>query len=461
MKSSRRWNFDWGAKFIWASFAVVVFVLGSFVAVAQPQASAANTNAGDGRAPVTIIVSDLGIAQWKDGLEMFGNFSQLDHKALVPLPNRAQILVPMPSDDEIANNPDGWLQQYAPLGDKIKSAIDNGNSTVEVRLVEHEEMGGFLADGARQTSVEKFVKNALHQSLQESAQIDDSSVNLVCGSNGCRSMSRVIPDLSDLDRGQVDLFANFSSQASVDETVKAFEAIPDASKEVFVENQNILGVTADAPGGISWLGKAETVQERHPGTRVFVVDPQLSPLDNIPGPIDWWTHHIDPLKPDRPPALLCEYNGEFCGPSQPFDRDGIFTGPISTNVPVLDIDRFGGLWMQTNSIGTQDTNTSVSNNLSPGWEIVDPTGVPELRQSLQDLRQQLGTSEQDLRRIESELQIEEQKAIADQAAGAQGPGQITIPIPPGWVQCECPAQHPGAGIFVNGVQWHTPALHCQ
>ncbi len=461
MTSRRSRNLDSLLRLLWIFLAALVFVLRAAEAVGQSQVSVANGERSNSWSTVTIIVSDLGIKQWSPGLEMFGNFhqAQLDHKALIPLANSAQILVPMPSDEEIANNPDGWLQQYAALGQRITSAVREGNSTVEVRLVENEATLGFL-DSARQARVEAFVSKALDQSLQASANIEDSSVNLVCGSNGCRSMARVIPDLPDEDRSQVGLFANFSSQASVDETSKAFQAIPDASKEVFVENENALGATADIPGGISWLGSAETLQERNPGTRVFVVDPQLMPYDNVPGH-DWFTHHIDPLKEERPPALYCEYNGEFCGPSHPIDREKIFTGPISTNVPVLDIDQFAGPGMQANSIGTQDTNTSVSKNLSSDWEIVDPTSVAELRQSLQDLRQQLGASEQGLRRIESELQIEEQKTIADRAVGAQGLGQITIPIPPGWVQCECPAQHPGAGIFVNGVQWHTSALHCR
>ncbi len=33
-------------------------------------------------------------------------------------------------------------------------------------------------------------------------------------------------------------------------------------------------------------------------------------------------------------------------------------------------------------------------------------------------------------------------------------------IPPGWIRCECPDDHPDAGMVVNGVRWHAPVLHC-
>ena len=95
-------------------------------------------------------------------------------------------------------------------------------------------------------------------------------------------------------------------------------------------------------------------------------------------------------------------------------------------------------------------------------DIVDPSeNLPQIRQTLQDLQQQLNSSSQDLQQAQNQLQFQQQQ---DQAAQNSGPGmslQIAIPVPPGWVPCTCPDQHPGAGIFVNGVQYHTPLLHCQ
>jgi len=87
--------------------------------------------------------------------------------------------------------------------------------------------------------------------------------------------------------------------------------------------------------------------------------------------------------------------------------------------------------------------------------------LADLRRELGDLRQQLGSSEQDVERVQNDLQLEQQKDIFAQGIGAEGSTQISIPIPPGWVPCTCPDQHPGAGIFVNGVQYHTPVLHCR
>jgi hypothetical protein len=33
-------------------------------------------------------------------------------------------------------------------------------------------------------------------------------------------------------------------------------------------------------------------------------------------------------------------------------------------------------------------------------------------------------------------------------------------IPSWWIRCECPDDHPDAGMVVDGVRWHAPVLHC-
>jgi hypothetical protein len=33
-------------------------------------------------------------------------------------------------------------------------------------------------------------------------------------------------------------------------------------------------------------------------------------------------------------------------------------------------------------------------------------------------------------------------------------------IPSWWIKCECPDDHPDAGMVVDGVRWHAPVLHC-
>jgi hypothetical protein len=33
-------------------------------------------------------------------------------------------------------------------------------------------------------------------------------------------------------------------------------------------------------------------------------------------------------------------------------------------------------------------------------------------------------------------------------------------IPAGWIRCECPDDHPKAGMVFDGVRWHAPVLHC-
>ncbi len=74
----------------------------------------------------------------------------------------------------------------------------------------------------------------------------------------------------------------------------------------------------------------------------------------------------------------------------------------------------------------------------------------------------LSNAENAARRSNSDLdaQIASAQAIAQTLAAQQAHG-IKITIPADWVPCTCPDQHVGAGIIVNGVQYHTPLLHCQ
>ncbi len=51
----------------------------------------------------------------------------------------------------------------------------------------------------------------------------------------------------------------------------------------------------------------------------------------------------------------------------------------------------------------------------------------------------------------------------EKSAGNFGATYTPVPqqkIPPGWIRCECPDDHPDAGMVVNGVRWHAPVLHC-
>jgi len=459
---------------------------------AAKQSQDASQSQGAAKTPgsVTIIVTDLGVNQSKPGLEPLGDFQQLDNKAVVPVANRAQILLPMPPADQLPPLTQGWSdlanQMYPDVSEKIKSAVAAGSSTVEIRIVEDvniknpndvleyetNNLLGYKTDDEKQLAVENYTAAALHASLQAAGDIPDSNVVLGCGSNGCRSMVDVIPQLPAGDRESVDLFANVSSQGSVDNTLRAFELLPNAQNEIF-------DATADFPGGVGNLSNAELLKQMDPSARLFVVDPQLPPSGSIPG-VDWWANHILVMKDDRPPSLFCEYNGAYCGPSQPLDYQKMFTEPMASNSPTLDINLssspsqdFAGLRNLGNSQSsdsltqpgmTPNTNigtTDIFGINSANPDIVEPASVPELRRTLENLQQQLSSSNQAVRRAQDGLRLEEQKNIAAGVNGAQEPMRITIPIPPGWVPCTCPDQHPGAGIFVNGVQYHTPALHCQ
>ena len=70
----------------------------------------------------------------------------------------------------------------------------------------------------------------------------------------------------------------------------------------------------------------------------------------------------------------------------------------------------------------------------------------DLHNQLRDLNQQM-----------TNLDAESTKA---QANASEPPATSSPPIPPGWVPCTCPADHPNAGILVGGTRYHTPLLKC-
>jgi len=66
------------------------------------------------------------------------------------------------------------------------------------------------------------------------------------------------------------------------------------------------------------------------------------------------------------------------------------------------------------------------------------------------------------------LKTEDTKAGADQPQGDSKGTTFSVnypavpkqKIPSWWIRCECPDDHPDAGIVVDGVRWHAPVLHC-
>ena len=85
--------------------------------------------------------------------------------------------------------------------------------------------------------------------------------------------------------------------------------------------------------------------------------------------------------------------------------------------------------------------------------------VGGLRNQLHDLNTEVGADDRDFAKAQTERQqIERMGSSTSTSLPSLQPMQPQIPA--GWVPCECPADHPKAGIFVNGVQYHTPLLRC-
>jgi hypothetical protein len=59
------------------------------------------------------------------------------------------------------------------------------------------------------------------------------------------------------------------------------------------------------------------------------------------------------------------------------------------------------------------------------------------------------------------LQQLQGQLAASPGSSASSNQPANSPIPPGWEQCTCPAQHKGMGIYIGGVLYHRPGLQCK
>jgi hypothetical protein len=73
---------------------------------------------------------------------------------------------------------------------------------------------------------------------------------------------------------------------------------------------------------------------------------------------------------------------------------------------------------------------------------------------------------EDLARVPLSPDKEDTKAGAEQRPGESTGTSFTYSarpqpkIPSWWIRCECPDDHPDAGMVVDGVRWHAPVLRC-
>jgi hypothetical protein len=104
-----------------------------------------------------------------------------------------------------------------------------------------------------------------------------------------------------------------------------------------------------------------------------------------------------------------------------------------------------------------------------------PDGIEYLFKCLQylDLKKNQEKLEKALEAAEKASSPDEQTLYSRMLNGnippeaRQGPielsdlkGKDASQVPPGWIPCQCPGDHPGLGIVVKGVQYHSPAFHC-
>jgi hypothetical protein len=120
--------------------------------------------------------------------------------------------------------------------------------------------------------------------------------------------------------------------------------------------------------------------------------------------------------------------------------------------------------------GTSYTPPGLFKDAPAHPEIVSPPTLQEAlmiaQQKLDEMRARARNADQEATEAETQLKREkdegETEGISRRFVNGRGSRQrVKVRIPEGWVPCQCPASHPGAGIVdENGTQWHTSLLHC-
>jgi len=444
---------------------------------------------------------------------MFDNFSVVPHGGVIGVPPQAQILMPMPPLDQLPKNEQEWQalsdKIYLGLRIKVQSAVASGNSNLEVLQIENvtlaqhlegtvlksessilesilPDLKSILPSAEVQQAVEvqqnnvKFagaVGQAIYK-VQKDFEGTDSTltVDVKAGSNGGRTLPDAIVDLAQQDMTFVSGVDLVDSRGGIAHTEAMMEVVGPANVRIF----NTLG---DAPafpeiaGGSTIANRdvAHQIKQDFPDVREFDTQPANGDiLSSIPG-----ANHNMLMEPDSPPILLKEFTGFgytepkfFLNPTQALlnpDGSGL-KAPDSIDASARSMNVFGG--NGADQVASPQPSQDGNSVLVNGAAETDFTKLLDQAQSrnqsidseISALRGQLRDQNSEMTNLDNEF-IRAQADRTQSEAFDKATAQFALPlpqptIPSSWVPCTCPADHPNAGLLVNGVRWHTPLLNC-
>lgn len=234
---------------------------------------------------VTIYWTDLGINQMQEGFNLgddFMDFDQDKNRTVIVGNRSGQILVPMPSDDDLPTTDEEWElfsdRIYEELKRRTQEGLGDGAREFEIRTVQNIKTGGYL-NPVRQGNVVKFTvafAKALERLRTELDNEYTTSVQGVWASNGGYAASKALPLIA---RKVVDSGILVDARAWKSDVKKLYVALGG--------NLAIINTAGDYPardriGLIPLLHIDESMVARHdtacdlkneiPGIRVLRVD---------------------------------------------------------------------------------------------------------------------------------------------------------------------------------------------
>lgn len=230
----------------------------------------------------TLTVSDFGINQWTDSLQLGADFSHAKNRVLHGLSPHAQILVPMfPYEVMASTNPDVLRAQiFNILKTRVDQGLAKGVTNFEIQLVELIGTLGY-ADSAGQGLVDHFGAAAYGAVADLTQYLESKHIDVynraIVGSNGTKMFAASLNQWMHNGKAIWDAVDMFDGRAYLEPMKKVITAIGAGKIRLF----NTLG---DLPGphipntsvkSIANFDTNKELKQLFPELQVFL----LSPLD--------------------------------------------------------------------------------------------------------------------------------------------------------------------------------------
>lgn len=228
---------------------------------------------------ITLYITDFGINQWNEDLELSQDFRNASNRVFPDLPSEAQILIPMSAD---AANPfqseQSLRSQIADaVTSKVEAGLDHGVTTFEIQLVQNINSMGY-SNSDRQDLVNAFGKTAYRAIGDAIATLQargiDVSGHAIAGSNGAKVLTENVDSLYIGNRIYLDGVDLFDGRAFLTPAQDLIEAIGPGKVRIFNTRGDY--PAPYTPIGFRSIGSFDTsvdLKDAYPNLKTYLLAP--------------------------------------------------------------------------------------------------------------------------------------------------------------------------------------------